>query len=382
MRARQVKPWLVVVALVAVAVVLVWWRPEAARRGGPQVRAVTVETLKVVRQDFPLKLRGEGFVRSRYTLNLNAEVSGVVLTVAENALPGSDLKAGDWVLQIEPRSYQLALSRALAEAASARLGYLEEQSRAEQAVADWRRLQGNKPVPDMIARVPHLEAARAAWEAAREQVAWARWQLEKTWVRVPFDAEILALNVSPGQRINAGEVLGQAIDRRHLEVRLPLPAMETGWLESRLSDGLKVELVSAQSGRTWTAIAKRLIASLNDDTRQTRLIADLVDSDDAPRVGEFVHATIDAGVLPQALVVPESSVYENTFVYVVEGQQLQRRPVHVLWRDGEQAIIGEGLEENSLLVVTPLGNLPSGTPVVIKGSEADRGRRQRREQHP
>ena len=83
-------------------------------------------------------------------------------------------------------------------------------------------------------------------------------------------------------------------------------------------------------------------------------------------VGQYLEASIEGKVIPQVLVVPNASIYQGTYVYVVEQDALVRRDITVRWRNQQDAVIASGLKEGDLLVTTALGQVSTGTPVNIQ----------------
>ncbi|MCW8847155.1 MAG: efflux RND transporter periplasmic adaptor subunit, partial [Sedimenticola sp.] len=48
---------------------------------------------------------------------------------------------------------------------------------------------------------------------------------------------------------------------------------------------------------------------------------------------------------------------------------LQRTAIHIAWQNSDEALISSGLKEGDQLVLTPLGQVSSGTPVKLLGEE-------------
>ena len=88
------------------------------------------------------------------------------------------------------------------------------------------------------------------------------------------------------------------------------------------------------------------------------------------KIGEYVTAEIGGKLLQDVIVIPGNTIYQNSYVYVVENGLLQRRDVAIAWQNGVDAIIENGLTANELLVTTPLGQITSGTAVRIAGEQA------------
>ncbi len=93
------------------------------------------------------------------------------------------------------------------------------------------------------------------------------------------------------------------------------------------------------------------------------------------KIGEYVTAEITGRRLAGALVIPVETIYQNSYVYVVEDGELQRRPIEIAWQNGVDALVSAGVAAGDTLVITPLGQVTSGTPVRV----ANDGARKQRE---
>jgi len=56
-------------------------------------------------------------------------------------------------------------------------------------------------------------------------------------------------------------------------------------------------------------------------------------------------------------------------VYIVEKGILKRKDITVSWQNSHDAIISAGLNFKDNLVITPLGQVSSGTPVKVAGQK-------------
>jgi multidrug efflux pump subunit AcrA (membrane-fusion protein) len=71
------------------------------------------------------------------------------------------------------------------------------------------------------------------------------------------------------------------------------------------------------------------------------------------------------------LVIPNSTLYQGSYVYLVDDGLLRRQDVEVLWQNDTQALIGSGLKAGEQLVMTVLGQVSSVTHVqVTSGAQA------------
>src|SRR6266849_10501197 len=86
---------------------------ETAKTTQPPVRPVLVA--KVVTKDVPLYLDEIGTCAAYETVQVQAQVSGVI--IGRHFQDGSDVKKGDLLFTIDPRPFQAALDQAKAQAA-------------------------------------------------------------------------------------------------------------------------------------------------------------------------------------------------------------------------------------------------------------------------
>ncbi|HXK57018.1 MAG TPA: hypothetical protein PLZ16_10265 [Gammaproteobacteria bacterium] len=69
-------------------------------------------------------------------------------------------------------------------------------------------------------------------------------------------------------------------------------------------------------------------------------------------------------------MIPNSSVYQGSYVYLFRDGLLQRREIEIAWQNGDEALIGKGLAAGDQLVLTPLGQVSSGTRVkLLRGDD-------------
>jgi len=68
-------------------------------------------------------------------------------------------------------------------------------------------------------------------------------------------------------------------------------------------------------------------------------------------------------------IIPSATIYQGSFVYLVEDGLLRRQEVTIQWQNSEDALVSAGLEPGNQLVVTTLGQVTSGTRVLIVGDD-------------
>src|SRR5262249_26272376 len=103
--------------------------PAAAPR--PAAIPVPVSAALVQRQDVPIYLTGLGTVQAYNSVLVKSRVDGQIVKI--NFSEGKDVKAGDVLVEIDPRTYEAALSQAEANK-------LKDEVQLENARLDFDRL--------------------------------------------------------------------------------------------------------------------------------------------------------------------------------------------------------------------------------------------------
>jgi len=281
------------------------------------------------------------------------------------------------------------VSIAEAALADSRQVLAEAEARSNQAREDWDRLGNEGEIPDLVLRVPQLEAARARVLSAESSLRKARLDLERTAIRAPFAGRVLRKFVDLGQVVSRNAQLAEIYATDIIEIRLPIRNRDLPFIDLpevyRNSDeprntGGRVEIRSELAGlSTWEGELVRTEGAIDETARQLHVIAQIIDPFVSPengqtplKIGQYITAELEGNIVPEALVIPNNSIYQGTYVYVVENGILVRRDIEILWQNEGEAIVSTGLAAGDQLVTTALGQVTSGVRVAISGNDDDK----------
>lgn len=385
---RRILPIIVIVVLGAISWVIYQNPPQVERGAPPQVSRISVETLTLSRAPFRVQVKSYGRIKPRTQSTLLPQVSGQIVWLNPDFRAGGFFEEGEELIRLDSRDYRAEVAQAEAALMSARQVLAEEQARSIQAAADWQRLGNRGEAPPLVLRKPQLNAARASMASAEAALSIAKLNLERTRIRAPYAGRVLETEVDLGQVVSSGTTLGQIYAVDVLEVRLPLQNRDLAYL--RLPEEFRVEGrepfqpgVEIRSDlirpERWQGRVVQTEGAIDETSRQLHVLAQIDDPygakavDRVPlKVGQYVTALIDGIEVEEALLIPNKAIYQGSYVYVVEAGVLQRRDIDVAWQDETRALVGQGLEPGEQLVLTSLGQVVSGTPVRVKGNEAER----------
>lgn len=385
---KKALPALVLATPLALAA-LALLNPPAPERARPdRGPGLTVDTVTVSPTRYAMRIPSFGTVQPRTQSTLVSQVSGEVVWVNPQFRDGGVFRAGDALLRIDPRDYEANVQIARASLLEAQQALAEEQAQSQQALADWQRL-GDGGEPDaLVLRKPQLMAAQARVASEEAELRKAQLSLERATVTAPFDGRILSTEVDLGEVLGGNTALAEIYATDYVEIRLPLANTDLDYVdlpEPRPDGGAQQRVPvtihsSLSAGAAWEGLLVRTEGAIDDSSRQLHVVAQVDDpfqlagdsgtehSGRKPlKIGEYVTASIEGRTLPGAVVIPNSAIYQGSYVYVVREGLLQRREIAIAWQNADSAVIASGLRAGDALVTTPLGQVTSGTPVAVTG---------------
>ena len=339
-------------------------KPGASNRFSARApEPVVVSVVEPEAVAYEPSVRLNGVVEARTVTDVVPQVSGRVIEVSPTFRPGAAFAKGDVLFRIEPSDYELAVERTLAEIEAARsdLALLEAQAAAEKQI--WDQQFADRQIPDLIAKVPQIAAAKArihSGEAARDA---AELSLSRTVVRAAFDGRVLDTRLDTGQVVASGMAVGSVFSDDSLEITAPVSSEEL----ALLGDAIGRRAVVTREGTadsTLEAEVVRQAATLDERTRLGTLFLASEWSRDL-MLGEFVAVEIRGQSAPEVYEVPAAALTSRDQVWVVEGGALREREVDVVGSEGGITVV-RNFDTADGVVVIPPSNGRDGLPVTIQ----------------
>jgi RND family efflux transporter MFP subunit len=315
---------------------------------------VDVVELEPMSAQFPI--RSQGTVRPRTETVLSAEISGAITEISPKFIAGGVFEAGEVLMRIDPTNYEVAVRQAEA---------LLNQRQIEFEGAQKLRSQGYRAESEFA-------SAAAALATAEADLVRAKRNLERTYIRLPYDGIVRAKDADIGQFVNPGTRLGVTFATDFAEVRLPLTDQDLAFVElpyaAEITEtgearGPKVTLAAVQRGtpREWNARIVRTEGVVDESSRVTYAVARVRDpyrfkSDGVPLpMGTFVSATIEGTAVADLLRVPRHALRgSDQLLFVDADNRLRIRNVRVLRADAKFAYIDAGAAAGERVVTTTM----------------------------
>lgn len=371
---KVIAPIVVLVAGALSAKALMDSRQAPPREDRPALGPL-VEAVEVSPSDLQISIEAEGEVSPSISVELLSEVSGRVIEVHPSLVAGGRFRAGQVLVRIDPRDYELAVDRAKAAVARAQVSLEREKAEAEAARAEWQALEGDQTPPPLLVRDPQIRQARAEVAAAEADLATARLALDRTRLSLPFDGIVISETVDPGQLLPQGRSVARVYGTEAVEIRLPLADGELAWLdlgESLLGKGRgqgpKAEVRAEIFGQkqTWTGRVERLEGQVDPRSRVVHLVVKVdrpFDGEVPLMPGTFVEVAIEGKQLQQVFEIPRHALRGDDQVWIERDGVLEVRRVEVARKDRHRAYVREGLDAGDRLVVSSLDVATDGMSV-------------------
>lgn len=384
---KVIIPVVILIVTVLIAQVIIKNPPQSQRGKGGEPARITVKTKLLSAQNYQVILNSFGTVKPRTNSILVAQVSGEINEVSQEFRDGGFFEKGDILVKLDDRDHRAEVKINQSSLLTAKQVLLEEQARAERAIVDWQRLGNGAEPSALVLRKPQLAAAQAQVSSAQAKLEKALLLLERTKVTAPYAGRILKKHVDLGRVVVNNTQLADIYAIDYVEIRLPIKNKDLTFMtlpeEYRHSEkevvGSSVTLTSNLIGKQhWQGQIVRTEGAIDENSQQLYIVAQIDDPYDlssnkvAPiKIGQYVNASIVGKTIEQALVIPNSAIYQGSYVYIVEQLNdktvLKRKDISILWQNSNDAVIKSGLAFGDSLVLTPLGQVSSGTPVKVAG---------------
>ncbi len=323
--------------------------------------APLVEVTPVRLTDVTMKVNSYGEVMAQEQTELVAQVSGQVVSISEHFVKGGFVKEGDVLVRIDPNDYEAALIEAQAGLAQAQSALEIEQAQAHVAKTEWQRIKdnANAVIPsELYLRKPQLAEKLAKFKAAQAQVKRANRNLERTYIKAPYDALVTAKKVSLGSVVNSGNMLGQIDAISIAKVRLPVANHDLQYLVDG-GIGADVALTSEVAGkvRTWHGKIVRNEGVVDKRSRMTYLVA-YVDSpyeqSEPLRFGAYTNASITGKHVTNAAIVPSYLIRDDRIALIDDEIKLTFSSLEVIREQDGMSYVTHGLDDGQQIITSAL----------------------------
>lgn len=332
--------------------------PSAANADEGYRRVVNVEVERLEPRNFTRIIRLPGVAMAMRDVVISAEEAGVVRRIVRDK--GRPVRAGQAILRFDD-----AILRAQVQAAAAQAEYAREV---------WERRKRLYEQDGIGSELSYHEAQYTA-EQTRGNLTALEERLARTTVTAPISGVLDDRLVEIGAMVSPGTPVARIVQTDTIRITAGAPeryalALPVGALASVSFDALGDEVFDGEISYVGAVV--------DPESRTFRIELDLPNPGGLIKSGMIAEISVVQEEVADALVVPQQALVameEGYVVFVVEGAgddaRAAARTVGVSVSQGNDIVVGSGLNSGDLLVVVGQQGLTGGDRVRVVSSSGD-----------
>ncbi|MGH7047598.1 MAG: MdtA/MuxA family multidrug efflux RND transporter periplasmic adaptor subunit [Stellaceae bacterium] len=364
--------WLLLVAAVIVAVVVVLPRlhRQPSRAGRAFSQTVPVGTATVEKGDMPVTLSGLGTVTPLATVTVKTQINGYLMSVGFQE--GQHVKKGDFLAQIDPRPYQVALEQAQAQLA-------KDAASLKDAELDLKRYNTLVAQNSIATQTRDTQAATVGQDRAQimldqAQIDTQRLNLTYCHIISPVTGRVGLRQVDPGNYVQTSDANGIVIvtELQPISVIFTLPEDSLPEVLKEWHAGAKLQTIAYDRSDTVkldTGMLETIDNQIDTATGTVKLRAIFNNPDEMLFPNQFVNVRLLVQTLTGVALVPSAAIQRGapgTFVYVVKSDHtVAVQTVKLGPTDGQHVVVLAGLQPGQMVVDDGADRLKDGAKVTL-----------------
>ena len=378
-RRSRLRPILWLLLALAIVGAGVWYFPRSETQqknaGRPQAGApIPVGVAPVTKGDMPVILSQLGTVTPLATVTLKTQINGYLTEVAFQE--GQMVKKGDFLAQIDPRPYQVALEQAEAQLA-------KDQALLRNARVDLQRYN-TLVAENSIARqtrdtqVSLVAQYEATTKSDQAQIDAQKLNLTYCHIVAPVTGRVGLRQVDAGNYVQTSDPNGIVVvtQLQPISVIFTLPEDNLPEVFKRWHAGALLP-VTAYDRSGSVELDKGTLSTIDNQidttTGTVKLRAMFNNEQLALFPNQFVNVQLVVDTLHNVDIVPSASIQRGapgTFVYLVKPDHtVAVQKVKLGPTDGRHIAILSGLEPGESIVVDGTDRLRDGAKVTLASAE-------------
>jgi multidrug efflux system membrane fusion protein len=375
---------LCVLVLAAIGGAIWFWPISAVKKAAGDHKPgqpIPVLVAAATQQDVPIWLDGLGTVQAYYTVTIRTMVDGPLVSVGFKE--GQDVRKGEVLAQVDPRTFQAALDQATAKQA-------QDEALLANARVDLARYQKLVATNYTTAQQADTQKSLVAQLEAQvrqdqAQIDTARTQLSYCTIVSPIDGRTGIRQVDPGNIVHAVDTTGLVVitQLQPISVLFTLPQQALSAVADAMHQGTATVQAYAQgpAGSRGPELDAGVLSVLDNQVDPTtgtiKLKATFPNKDGRLWPGGFVGVRLQVATEHAALVVPPAAIQRGPngpYVFVASGGSVKRQTVTVGHEDEQASIVTAGLKVGDDVVIDGASRLSDGTKITVVQQAAGEAR--------
>jgi multidrug efflux system membrane fusion protein len=375
--------WVVVLAAVVVAAAVylprLSHRPAPARGGRISAEGpVPVGVATAQKGEMPVTLSGLGTVTPLAMVTVKTQLNGYLMSVGFTE--GQHVRKGDFLAQVDPRPYQVALEQAQAQLA-------KDQAALKNAELDLKRYNTLVAQNSIATQTRDTQSATVGQDRAQVMLDQAQIDTQKlnlTYARIvsPVTGRVGLRQVDPGNYVQTSDPNGIVVvtQLQPISVIFTLPEDNLAQVLKQYHSGASLTATAYdRTGTTELAVGRldTIDNQIDPTTGTVKLRASFDNQDESLFPNQFVNIKLLVNTLRDAVLVPTAAVQRGApgnFVYVVKPDHTVAVQIVKLGPgDGQRVAVLSGLVAGVQVVDDGADRLKDGAKITVAPAPGSSG---------
>ncbi|MDA3800469.1 MAG: efflux RND transporter periplasmic adaptor subunit [Kiritimatiellae bacterium] len=358
--------------------ILIDTKPKNPQRPRKE-RTTIATTIPLDKSEKQIFLMTTGIITPDQKLSIYPQVTGKITKMAESFEPGYFIKKGDNIALIDSADYDIALIEAEAKVTEAQYAYDLESGYQSVAKHEWDLFENKDQLNDLekklMRRVPHLKKAEAQLMSAKAELDKAKLNVSRTKISAPFNAVVLSRDVSLGSLVSSQTSIGTIVNSDSFRAEATLPVEQLEWIKTISNSKTQSTAWISLSGNSsdqnvWEGKVQEIMSQIESGGRKAKILIEVPNpfSQKTPLLlNSFVNIKIQGPLLKDVFVVPVEAIHRGNEIWLKnKDNRLDVQKVSIIWRDSETAVISNGFEVGSKLVISSISSPVPGMILATK----------------
>lgn len=370
--------------LVLIIGVLIFWlmvktRSQIGQHQAIETKAYPVDVVEVKAGKHNIVVEAWGAVKPAVDVTISPQVSGAVIKISPDLVPGGLIKKDHFMLQVDPINYELIVQQKKSELAISKAELQIEFGNQRIAQQEFKIIDQQLTDEEkiLVLRKPQLETANANIQVAKVALDNAKLDLKRTKIIAPFDALVLEENVDLGSQVASQSNIARLVGTDYYWVEVVLPLNQLKWIDIRnASQDHNVKLFYPSvwlEGEFRNGQALRILGNLTEMGRMVKLLVQVDDPlalteqhQGQPEIliGSYLQAKIEGTTLNNVIQLDREWMHNGNQVWLVENNQLHIKQIDVVYGN-QNAVITSSLNSGDQVITTNISIVSEGMPVDI-----------------